>query len=198
MKTYKKVETVEKPRLVISYDGFSRSPRDIDFQNLGYFITVDSRYESPDKNETLEKIVKETGQEAGNQAEHIEMIETAVNVATGEKVLEVYPVTKYEHGGVSYSLGTKKGFDSSNNGFYIVTDKSVKELGAKKKAWESIIKEELKTYTYWVNGEVYLVQLFDENGEMTESCGELYGFEAVEQGLPAEFKGEDLTSYIEN
>lgn len=62
MKTYK--ETIEKPRLVIKYDEYSESPRE--WSNLGYFITVDRNYNSPDKHEILRNIVEKTGEEASS------------------------------------------------------------------------------------------------------------------------------------
>lgn len=143
------------------------SPRE--WSNLGYFITQDNRYNSPDTNEELQAVIKAGGEYASSQAEHIKYIKSHYS----EKILDIYPVTKYEHGGVSYSLGTVHGFDNSNNGFYIITEKTQKEVGTNKKDFEKQVRQELKTYTEWANGEVYGFDTIDEFGNSIES---VWGF----------------------
>lgn len=193
MKTYQAV--IEKPILQISYDGDTESPRHD--SNLGYFITIDKRYNSPDDQDgTMFNIVKSTSEEANNQAHHMELIKEQVKAQTGEKVLAIYPVVKYEHSSVSYSLGTIHGFDHSNNGFYIVTDKTQKELGVKKADFEKIIKSELKIYTSWANGEIYCFTLYGHDGEWQDSCSGFYDIEDIREVLPSEWKNEYLTKYL--
>lgn len=170
MKTYK--TAIEKNKLKIYHDD-GESPRM--WSNLGYFITVDNRSYSPEKHEYLERIVRQTEEEAESQAEHIKMIKKAVEDELSEgKVLAIYPVVKYEHSGVVYKLGTAHGFDYSNNGFYIVTDKTQKELGTPKKSFKKVITQELYLYNKWVNGEVYGFSLYDDNGDLVDSCGGFY------------------------
>ena len=192
MKTY--TTTTEKPRLVISYDMYETSPRSD--SNLGYFITVDQKYHSPDDHDTMESIVRETGQVATSLEEHIKMIKKEIEDQVQEKVIAIYPVVKYEHGGVVYRLGTQHGFDYSNNGFYIITDKTQKELGTPKKLFEQVIKGELETYTSWVNGEVYQFMLYDEQGNIIDSCGGIYDIEHIKEYLSDEWKDEKLQEYI--
>ena len=195
MKTYKKITEVEKPLLVIKHDQDAESPRQWD--NLGYFLTVDRNYRSPDGNASeIYNIMKETGDEATNQDEHIKMMKKRINKETDEKVLAIYPVVKYEHSNVKYSLGTVKGFDYSNNGFYIVTDKTQKLLGTPKKFFEKVISQELKEYTSWANGEVYGFTLYDQDGEIKEDCWGYYNIEDIKESLPDEWKDEDLSEYF--
>jgi len=194
MKTYKK--TVEEPLLEIKYDEGGESPRE--WSNLGYFITVDSDYISPDKNDELQRIIKETGEEANSQEEHIEMITERYQEETGYHIEAIYPITKYEHSGVSYSLGAKHGFDYSNNGFYIVTTESQKEVGTKEKDFEKVIKEELEVYNKWCNGEIYRFVLYDSKGEWIDSCGGFFDIEDIREHLPEEWKDEDLSEYLIN
>ena len=191
MKTYQKIE--ESPKLVISYDQGAQSPREWD--NLGYFITVDSRYSSPDKNEEIEGIVKCEGDNATSTENHAKLIKEKIN-SLGEKVLAIYPVSKYEHSGVSYSLGESRGFDYSNNGFYIVTERSAKITGTKKKDFEKVIEKELEIYTQWANGENYRFLLYDNDGEFEDSGGGFYDVEDIREYLPAEWENEDLSQYI--
>ena len=192
MKTYN--EIIEKNRLEISYDEFSENPRH--WSNLGYFITVDRNYNSPDKNEMLENIVKETGQEAESRKEHIEKIKNEVKKILYDEVVAIYPIFKYEHSGIAYKIGTAHGFDYSNNGFYIVTKKTKKEMGAMKKDFEKIITEEIDFYNRWLNGEVYSYVLYDENGEVEDSCGGFYEVENIRNYLPEDWKDEELEKYI--
>lgn len=192
MKTYK--QTIEKPCLEIYYDQFADNPRKDDY-NLGYFITVDEKHSSPDDRPDIENIIKTTADGADNTEAHMNLIKQSMPVI-GEKVIAIYPVVKYEHGGVAYSLGTKKGFDYSNNGFYIVTKQSAERIDASPKDFERIIEGELEIYNQYANGEVYCVTLRDEDGEIIEDVGNLYGLDSVRDGLPAEYANEDLSKYI--
>lgn len=195
MKTYTKQITVTRPMLEIQYDDNAESPRT--WSNLGYFITQDRRYTSPDDHPDFMEVIKETGEYATSTENHMTLIKKEIESRfTGEKVLAIYPVCKYEHSGVVYSLGTKHGFDYSNNGFYIVTAKTAKELGTPKKSFEKVIADELNTYTQWANGEVYGFALYDEKGELVNSCWGFYDIEDIKNALPTEWKDENLLEYI--
>jgi len=185
---------VEVPQLQISHDFDSESPRE--WGNLGYFVTVDSRHNSPDKDAEIIAIVKNTGDEASSLTDHMELIKTIIATQRGENVLAIYPIAKYDHSGVSYSLGQKAGFDYSNNGFYIVTDKTVEELGTNATDFERVIKDELETYNKWCNGEVYYYTLYDSEGDLITTCGGFYDLEAIREELPEEWKNEDLSKYF--
>jgi hypothetical protein len=191
MKTYTKTKVSTEPLLVIEHDEYSTSPRE--WSNLGYFITQDRNYHSPDKHQELQGIIRETGDRATSQAEHIAMIKKEFKT---EKILAIYPIVKYEHGGIVYRLGSASGFDYSNNGFYIITDKTQKEVGVKKKDFEKVIKEELEVFNKWINGECYQFCLYNEQGEVDDSCGGFYSVEDIREYLPKEWKDEDLSVYI--
>lgn len=197
MQTFKK--SIEVPRLKISYDADSESPRG--WGNLGYFITKDRNHYSPDRNAVLEQIIADTGDVATSQVEHMKLIGKEIKAQTGEKVLAIYPVVKYEHSGVSYSLGAKHGFDYSNNGFYIVTDKTADEYGhfatpKKKNEFEAVAKNEIELYSNWANGDVYCFTLYDINGKVEDSCGGFYELEDIRAYLPDTFKTEKLEDYL--
>lgn len=193
MKTYTKKITIENPRLKITYDDCPESPRE--WSNLGYFITQDRNYRSPDENAELQMVIKESGEQAQSQEEHMEIIKRQY---ADEKIIAIYPIKKYEHSGVSYSLGSNFGFDYSNNGFYIITDKTQKEVGTKKKDFEKQIKDELETYNKWANGEVYRFELYDEKGNLEDSCCGFYDIEDIKDYLPKEWKNENLQDYFKN
>ena len=190
MKTITKTITKVEPQLQIRHEEDSESPRE--WSNLGYFITQDRNYYSPDKNEELQAVIKAGGEEAESQEDHIKYIKEHYS----EKILAIYPVVKYEHSGVAYSLGTAHGFDYSNNGFYIITEKTQKEVGTAKKDWEKVIKNELEIYNKYCNGEIYRFELYTKDGELEDSCGGFYNIEDIKEYLPKSWKNEDLTEYF--
>lgn len=192
MITYKK--EIEQPRLVIEYDTDGMSPRDCD--NLGYFVTVERNYLSPDNDEQLKSIIESTQYDVNNADEHAEAIQKEFEEATGEKVLLIVPVYRYEHGAVMYKRGTNSGWDSSNCGFYIVTQKSADVLGTPPELFEKVIDGELEEYTKYANGEMYAFTLYDEHGEHEDSCAGFYELEDIREHLPEEFKNEDLQDYL--
>ena len=196
MQKYK--TTIEKPCLEIYYDDDTMSPRENTI--LGYFLTKDSNYYSPDgkDNPILQNIMEETGEIAESLENHIELMTERIQEETGCHVEDIYPIVKYEHSGVAYSLGAKHGFDYSNNGFYIITTESKKEMGAEKKDFEMFIEEELNLYNKYVNGEVYRFVLFDKDGEVEDACSGFYDIEDIREHLPKEWAKESLTDYLIN
>lgn len=197
MKTYK--ETIKIPRLVIKYDEDAETPRNWD-SNLGYFYTKDDQTQSSDGSDTeIYQIMIETGDEAESQADHIKLMTKRINKETGEKVVKIYPIVKHEHGNIYYHLGTAHGFDDSNNGFYIITDKSLKASGYVKKtnkAFREGIEMELNSFNDWLNGNIYSFMLYDKDGEAKDSCGGFYDIEEIRQYLPKDWKNEDLNKYV--
>jgi len=165
---------------------------------LGYFITIERDNNSPDENDTLKNVIEETQGEVDNAEDHMKLIKKTYESMTSEKVLAIYPVTKYEHGNVSYRRGISKGFDYSFCGFYVVTDKTQKAGGTPKEMFESVIDAELQRYTNWCNGEVYGFTLYDEDGEMQDGYGNIYDMDEIKSGLPSEFDGENMEDYLLN
>lgn len=199
MKTYTKTETTIKPLLEIEYDEDPLSPRED--SNLGYFITVDSRMHSPNSHKELQSIIEGTGKNADNLAHHIELMTKAIgeHLDIG-KVITIYPICKYEHGGIVYSLGTQHGFDHSNNGFYIVMEETYRECFGKGKVntkqLEKSIEVELDEYNKYVNGEMYRFTLYNKEGEVEDSCGSFYNIENIRDYLSEEWDDEDLNDYL--
>lgn len=201
MKTY--TTKIRKPRLVIQYDNYASSPRSD--TNLGYFITCEKRYNSPDESEWFTGLIQNAGDESANQAEHIEKIKAEINNhSDGEKVLYIAPVYRHEHGNVSYERGTSNGFDNSNCGFYIITNKTFRvydsyasaDTKLDTKQAEAIIDAELEIYTQYANGEVYLWKLYDEKGEVIESGSNCYDLDGIKECLPEEWQDEEMSNYV--
>lgn len=73
-----------------------------------------------------------------------------------------YPITKYEHGSISLSLGYKSGWDYGVVGFIYVTKEQVRKCYGVNRITKSIIERaenclqsELDTLTDWLNGDCY-------------------------------------------
>lgn len=193
--TYKK--EITRPQLEIRYDSDADSPREWD--NLGYFITVERNNYSPDKEPSLEYAVKMTGEYTNSCDEHIAEIKKYLKSGESsfsEHIIYIVPVSKYEHSGVSYSRGEKHGWDSGVAGFYIVTKESAEKVGTPRKLFDKCIDNELETYTQWANGEVYCYTLYDEGGDVADSCGGFYDINDIKEYLPDEWKDEDLSDYL--
>jgi len=193
MRTY--LAKIEKPMLKISFDEMAENPRKYS-DNIGYFITSESRCSSPDNNKTLINIVKETSKIVSNLEEHIKEICSLVKENLNEDVLYIQPITRYEHSGIEYILGKCSGWDYSLCGFYIVTNKTLGYSVVKLADIEKTIKAELKDYNQWANGEIYSFTLYDEDGEVVDSVCGFYDINDIHEHLPAEWQNENLQDYL--
>ncbi|QYH51004.1 hypothetical protein [Liquorilactobacillus hordei] len=109
----------------------------------------------------------------------------------------MFPISKFEHSNVVYSIGVSNGWDCGTVGLAFVTkEKLYKEFGKKRissqviERVKNIFESELNTYTQWCNGEVYGFTVSDSKGEVVDSCWGFYGLcqdtdldEAVKSGL---------------
>jgi hypothetical protein len=162
------------------------SPRE--WCNIGYALTAERRYYSPDKNDVLMQIMKDTGDYANTAQEHIKGMTKRIKKEkeVSEKVLFIFPITKYEHSGVSYSVGDNRScpFDSGIAGFYFVTQEKWTECMGKTRATyakaKKIAQDEMRIYTQFCNGDLYGYSIEDENGDFVDSCG---GFYETEQAI---------------
>jgi nuclear transport factor 2 (NTF2) superfamily protein len=194
MKTY--TIDVQRPRLVITHEESPENPREWD--NVGYFYTVERKYKSPDGNTgILYDAIVEGADLVKDTENHMQLIKKiAKENGFTEKIIAIYPVYRYEHGNVVYRRGTANGWDYSNCGFYIVTEESINILGIRKSEIEKMIDQELETYTSWANGEVYQYTLYDEEENVIDACGGFYDIEDIREHLPDDWKDEKLEQYV--
>jgi len=143
----------------VHYDTGSESPRD--WCNLGRFFGFHGRYASPDN-------------PPHGSAEEARRIATArENICL--------PVWLYDHSGTCYRAAESNPFhcpwDSGLFGFIYVSREDVRrEYGVKRISPQlrakvlEILKQEVKTYSAWANGEVYGFTVTDSEGEQIDSC----------------------------
>lgn len=186
MKTYNK--TTVKPKLVISYDYDSDNPRS--WYNLSILVIRGNG------NTYLTSELERTQYEVSNGEEHKQLMVEVVEDYFESKVVYSDFVSKYEHSGVSYFIGQSSGWDYSNIGFVFVTEESLEECGCAEEDIEEIVKGEIETFSRWANGEVLQYILYDDEGNVEDSCGGFYDLEEIRENLPEEWQEEDLTKYI--
>lgn len=190
METY--VNESEKVFVQVDNDDWAESPRE--WYNLWNILTWTSRYESIDTNQfrDLEEFLLDNLTEK-------QMINLYKGNPSTQEFFEriqkrfydlgylVEPISKYEHSGVSYSVGVSQGWDAGVVGLAMVNINDIKkEYGASvlskslKEKIYSVLKAELETYNMWANGEVYIVSLVDFEGNLVESFSGVIGYKNEE------------------
>ena len=61
----------------------------------------------------------------------------------------------------------------------------------------SVIENELDIYIKWANGEIYSFVLFDDNGNVEDSCGGFYNIDDIKECLSDDWKNENLHEYLQ-
>lgn len=191
MKTYK--QTIDKPRLIISYDDDPINPRD--WSGIGKFITSEEDRWSPDQDEHVESIVDETQHGAKNCDEHIALIQKELETEF-VKVRAIFPITRHEHGRINYGIGERHGFDDSNCGFYIIMNDENSE-GVKEKDFERMVNDEMDAYNHYINGDMLRFQLFDKDGDDILCESGHNGLDSIQKSLPEEWANENMETYME-
>lgn len=102
----------------------------------------------------------------------------------------VYPISVYDHSGVSFSLGEASGWDCGQIG-WMVSDEELNNP-------QAVAEEELETYNMWCNGEVIQLTLY-EDGEELDSISGIYAKSdsEIESEARAYFGCDDGTISIE-
>ena len=190
MKTY--VNESEEVFVKVENDECAESPREWD--NLWNILTWTSRYNSIDTNQfrDLEEFLLDNLTEK-------QMVNLYKGKPSTQEFFEriqkrfydlgylVEPISKYEHSGVSYSVGVSQGWDVGVVGLAMVSINDIKKeygasvlsKGLKEKVY-SVLNGELDTYNLWANGEVYTVSLVDYEGNYIDSLWGMIGYDSEE------------------
>lgn len=201
------VRTLEYKGFTIEthYDTSPESPRE--WSNLGTMIGFHSRYALGDKHNfadadamfhsLLEEAMGDYDKAEAEFERAMAVTETLQQLhgellETIQKKFLVLPVYMYEHSGIALNCGGfSDPWDSGQVGFIYVSyealrkEYSVKRVGKKTlKTAERVLKQEVKTYSEYVNGEVYGFIVKDSDDEQIEdgSCWGYYGDDGDEDG----------------
>ena len=146
-----------KVQAELVYDHDATNPRDGD--NLGTILIAPNKVHWIANRDSAVDISIPQG---NNPFKHWENIRREQLKIKKSEIAIAYPVTKYEHGGISLSLGYKSGWDYTVSGFIYVTKEQVRECFGVTRITQSIIaraesclQSELDMLTAWLNGECY-------------------------------------------
>ena len=190
MKNY--VNETEKVFVQVDNDDCAESPREWD--NLWTILTWTSDYNSIDSNpyadldtflaDYLTEKQIENLYKSNSEKEFFERIEKRFY----ELGYLIKPISKYEHGQVSYYAEILRGWDSGVVGLAMVNIEDIKkEYGASvlskalKEKIHTILDGELDTYNLWANGYVYTVSLMNFDGDYIDSLSGMIGYESEEK-----------------
>jgi hypothetical protein len=129
---------------------------------------IDSPIDSHDKGVRFMEWSRHGVNDSWNEARRDMTPAEAIEWAKESRFI-AYPVFKYEHGGVAYSLGAFScPWDSGQCGFLFL---SRKEWKRKSKKSDSYAKGVIESYSAWCNGQVFgFIVEDEESGEEIDSC----------------------------
>lgn len=95
------------------------------------------------------------------------------------------PIYMYDHSGVTISHAPFScPWDSGQLGWHYMTkDTLEKEFGGDKQRAEEYMDAQLKIYDDYLTGNVWAFVIFDDEGDMVDSCGGFYGDDAIDNML---------------
>ena len=183
-----KIMNLQKQLIVkIDEDEWFESPRE--WENLGTFYTWEGGYCSPDKHnysdvlEFLGELLGETlVDKIYNQYNDTGSFMDDITKRLDKLGYILYPVSKYEHSGVIYSIGVSSGWDSGVVGIIFAEKKKICEWFNVKKVTQKVREKvaqnfysELDIYTDYANGYgMYCVEIEKFSGEQVEICAGYY------------------------
>ena len=181
-----------KVQAELVYDQAAINPREGD--NLGTILIAPSKAHWIANRDSAVDISIPRG---NNPFKHWENLRREQLKIKKSEIAIAYPITKYEHGGISLSMGYKSGFDYTVSGFVYVTKETLRKCFGVTRISQSIIAQaesclqsELGLLTAWLNGECYGWHIKEyaltddgldwEEVGILESCG---GYFDLEQAL---------------
>jgi hypothetical protein len=183
--------TIEKGkyRLEINQDNSPINPRDND--NISKMVCFHRRYNLGDKHEYQ--------QDNYNSWDELEK-----SIIKNEDPICIFPLYLYDHSGITISINSfNDRWDSGQVGFVFVTKEYAKEIYNKKRISkkikdriEEIIKNEVEEFDNFLTGNVYCIDLYNDN-KLIESFGGFYGEDFWLNGMSYELPQEVITELIE-
>lgn len=162
--------------VIETYDDNAINPRNrSDVVYVSHFYTFERKYCSPDAHgyRSINEWADSNDFNLGSSPE--DLIESMAH--NGYIAL---PVWRYEHGGVSYSAAMNNPYncpwDSGMVGIIYVAYKADQEDECIKTKDDAIkmLKEEVDEYSKYINGELRIYEVYDEDNNLVDSMDECY------------------------
>ena len=186
-----KEQQIKDLKVKVVYDEISENPRDWD--NIGKMVCFRTRYNLGDETDLR------TDQFEGWN-------ELKAYLVKEKKAFLILPLRLYDHSGISISVSSSYPFncpwDSMQVGFIYCTKEDIKENYLVKNNYvkritkkilnkaEEELKQEVKTYNQYLNGEVFGFVVEDSEEKHIDSC---YGFYDVEEALKEGIESAEWT-----
>ncbi len=171
--------------LSVRYDPYPENPFSY-YESLGTFYTWQNSYQSPSENPyrtAVDFTEAVLGEEKAAACESMQDVLNALD-EVGYAAAGIY---RYEHGQVAYALGRVNPYgdywDSGAVGFAFVSPEKLAAEGMDKEQAISCMEAEMQEYSSWANGDVFLVEQYDEQGE-SMNVATYYGIEGVASEYP--------------
>ena len=178
-------------QIKIEQDIDSESPRDCD--NLGTMICFHKKYNLGDKHKY-------------DPSNYVGWAELEEDIKQQEDAAIILPLSLYDHGGITMSVGSPSQFpdahwDAGYVGFIVVSKEKVKEeygnLSQKSlETAERVLRGEVETYDQYLTGDVWQYAIEDGNGEVVDSCCGFFGHDEAEK--EAKRSAEYLAETVKN
>ncbi len=161
----------------VVYDEHAESPRE--WCNLGTIVGYHGRYNLVDINNP------ESGEHGSYYADFLAYLR---NESLSIKDVIYLPVYAYIHSGVCLSTTPFScRWDSSQVGYIYIARESVRNKYSIKRissrlvnALKTVLDSEIKTFSQYLEGEVYGFEISDSNGDLLDSC---HGFYSIEDAI---------------
>ena len=123
--------------------------------------------------------------EAGKRAEQAVAERKAAIIERTIDQGVVIPLYLYDHSGLALSAAPFAcRWDSGQVGYAVISPEVIADdFEGKRELAEGCLRSEIEVYGYYVSGEVYGFTLFDEEGEVADSCGGFYGYDMRRNGM---------------
>jgi hypothetical protein len=140
------------------------------------------------------------GRCGGHGEVEAETVEQYVKALHPEAAL-VVPIQCYDHSLVRYYAGKPQteSWDTGLAGVAVIDRKTIdEEWDGDEDAALKYLDGELETYTDWANGTVYYYTVENEDGDVLDSCGGIYGEEYAEEEAKAALQSARMDAESEN
>ena len=172
--------------VTVEQDDCDWSPRE--WGGLSNFYTWERGLDSPDKHnysDALEFLGELLGETLVEKI-HDKYTETGSFMDDIAKRLDklgyiLYPVSKYDHSSVAYSIGVSSGWDWGTVGVIFAEKNKICEWFNVKKVTQKVrenvlgqFENEIELYNRYVNGDVYYISIENFKGETCDSLSGIY------------------------